>query len=179
MDPYIGEIKIFTGNFAPRGWATCDGQLLSISSNTALFSILGNTYGGNGTTTFGLPDLRGRVPLHIGQGTAPLSNRILGQSGGVETVTLNTSQIPAHTHSVAVSTAGGTETSPVNNFLAVSTDSSVGGAPANFNKAATAASFLAPAAVSTVGGGTSHDNMPPYLPLCFIIAVEGIYPSRP
>src|SRR4051812_1587744 len=103
-EPYIGEIMMFAGNFAPRGWALCDGSLLSISQNTALFSILGTTFGGNGQTTFGLPDLRGRLPMHPGQGPGR-TGRTLGESGGAETVTLNTTQMPAHTHTASATVA--------------------------------------------------------------------------
>lgn len=173
-DPFIGEIRIFAGNFAPRGWALCQGQILSIAQNTALFSILGTTYGGNGQTTFALPDLRGRFPMQQGQGPG-LSPRTLGEQGGTQTVTLLTTQMPAHTHSHLASGAGGDQVTPDGNFDAVLLDSqqqpqSQYGAAANTTMNATI--------IGAAGGSQPHDNMSPFLCLNFIIATEGIYPSR-
>ncbi len=170
MDPYIGQIMMFGGNFAPRGWALCNGQLLSIAQNTALFSILGTTYGGNGQTTFGLPDLRGRAPIHWGQGPG-LTNRALGESGGEETVTLSAAQMPAHSHVAHAASGGGSTASPQNAVWAAST--------ARDNIYATAANTtLSPSAIGPAGGGQPHDNMPPYQAVSYIIALEGIYPPR-
>ena len=167
-EPFIAEIRMFAGNFAPRGWSFCDGQLLAISSNPSLFSILGTTYGGDGRTTFGLPDLRGRAPMHAGNG-AGLSPHRLGERAGAETVTLNLSQLPAHTHQMnAVNAAGNTDV-PDNNSLAQSgfqADSTTN--LVNMNAAA----------ITTTGGGQGHDNMAPSLGINFIIAVTGIYPPR-
>ena len=170
MDPYIGQSIMFGGNFAPRGWALCNGQLLSIAQNTALFSILGTTYGGDGRTTFGLPDLRGRTPIHAGQGPG-LTNRTLGESGGAETVILSAGQMPAHSHVANAASGGGSATSPQNAVWAAST------ARDNIYAAA-ADTTLSPSAIGPAGGGQSHDNMPPYQAVNYIIALEGIYPPR-
>ena len=169
-DPFIGEIRMFAGNFAPRDWAFCDGQLQSISQNTALFSLLGTTYGGDGVTTFALPDMRGRVPIHQGQGPG-LSPQVIGQVQGTETVTLTAAQMPAHGHLEVAST------SPA------STSAGPGGVPAT---PATVAIYgttppnadLAAAAVVPVGGNQPHSNMAPYGTLSFIICLFGIFPSR-
>jgi len=175
MEPFIAEIIMFGGNFAPRGWAFCDGQLLAIAQNQALFSILGTTYGGDGRVTFALPDLRGRVPMHAGNGPG-LSSRRLGERGGLEAVILVEGQIPSHDHpataAVAVSTAAGGEVSPGGQFIA-----SHAGA---FNEDATAAQSLAGASatVQNAGGGQSHDNIQPYNTINFIIALQGTFPSR-
>ncbi len=155
-------------NFAPVGWAMCDGQLLPISQNTALFSLLGTTYGGNGTTTFALPDLRGRVPMHQGQGPG-LSPRFLGESGGTETVTLDTSQVPSHTHAL--------------NGVAARQDSNrvAGAAPSNggYYSTQTPGTAMHQAAIGTTGGGQPHPNVQPFLCVNFIIALQGIFPARP
>lgn len=172
-DPYLGEIKMFGGNFAPAGWAFCDGQILSIAQNTALFSLLGTTYGGNGVNTFALPDLRGRVPLHQGQGPG-LSPILLGQVGGAETVTLTTSQIPSHSHLLTInnSNAGMTATA-TGNYINAKTESgeSVASTGPNLTQ-------LNPASVGNTGGSQPHENREPYLGISFIIALQGIYPSR-
>ena len=162
-EPFISEIRIFSFNFPPRGWAFCAGQFLPINQNQALFSLLGTNYGGNGQTTFALPDLRGRVPLHIA------GNYPIGSRAGSETVTLNSSQMPAHAHSVAASTAAATAADPVNAY------SANGNNPGYAN--ATDGS-LAPASVGSVGGSQPHDNMSPFLVLNFCIALQGIFPSR-
>ncbi len=169
-EPFVGEIRMFAGNFAPRSYAFCSGQLLSIAQNTALFSLLGTTYGGNGQTTFALPDLRGRIPIHRGQGPG-LSNRDLGSTGGTESVTLSVNQIPAHSHP-ARSATGGNSITPVGNYW--STDP--GGNSAGFHAAhdgSTMGSVIGPA-----GGSQPHDNLQPFLCISFIIALEGIFPSR-
>ena len=169
-DPFIGQVMLFAGNFAPRGWAFCSGQILSIAQNTALFSILGTTYGGNGQTTFALPDLRGRVAISSGQGPG-LSNYYLGQAGGEETVTLNMEQMPMHLHMAAASAEGGTSATPNGGVWAGST-------ARDSIYAATADTTMNPQAISTTGGNQPHNNMPPYLGVNYIIALEGIFPSR-
>lgn len=170
-NPYIGEIRMFGCNFAPRGWAFCNGQLLPIAQNTALFSLLGTTYGGNGTTTFGLPDLRGRVPIHFGQGPG-LSSYSLGQTGGAESVTLLTTQIPAHSHTVNAADTGGNQTSPIAALPAVEST----GTSKNFSNSGTGQ--MSPAMINPAGGNQPHPNLQPYQTINFCIALEGIYPSR-
>ena len=164
-EPFLGQITMFAGNFAPRSWAFCDGQLLAISSNSALFSILGTTYGGDGRTTFGLPDLRGRAPMHPGNGPG-LSSRRLGEKSGSETNTLTVNQLPSHGHNLA-STAEADSTSPVGNLLAASDDR---------NYVSDAGSAMG--AAGNTGGGQAVNNMQPYQTVNFIIALQGIYPSR-
>ncbi len=166
-DPFLGELRIFGGNFAPRGWALCQGQLLSITQNTALFSLLGTTYGGNGTTTFALPDLQGRVPMGTGNG-AGLSPRTLGESSGTENVTLNLTQIPAHSHQLTGTTAP------------QSTDQPGGASPSagGYYSTQTPTTAMNPAAIGQAGGSQPHPNVQPSLALTFIIALEGIYPSQ-
>ena len=177
--PYVGQIKMFAGNFAPRGWAFCDGQLLAVNQNEALFSLLGTIYGGDGRTTFGLPDLRGRVPVADGQGL-DLTDRKLGAKFGSENVTLTTNQIPGHNHSanitpqVGVSTDAGTELNANNQFIANHSNA--------FNTGATAGASLAGASstivVGNAGSTQSHNNMQPSLGIHYIIALVGTYPSR-
>lgn len=177
-EPFIGSIVMFAGNFAPRGWALCNGQLLSISQNTALFSILGTTYGGNGQTTFALPDLRGRVPLQAGQGPG-LSSYNLGQQGGNETVTLTTPQMPTHNHSVLANNADANTNTATGNALANSNGSFSGDSvTVNSYTNASPNTPLSPLSIGTAGGSQPHENRPPYLGINFIIATEGIYPSR-
>ena len=165
--PFLGQISLFGFNFAPRGWAFCQGQILSIAQNTALFSLLGTTYGGNGQTTFALPDLRGRVPVGQGQGPG-LPNVSLGEVSGEPTHTLISTEIPAHSHTLYAFSTTGTETVPAN------------GVPANTQGSvnATADTAFATAAVAPAGGSQPHNNMQPYLGLNFSIAIEGIFPSR-
>lgn len=183
MEPFIGQILMFAGNFAPRGWALCDGQLLPISSNQALFSILGTTYGGDGRTTFSLPDLRGRTPIHAGSGPG-LTPRRLGSRAGQETVTLNTTEIPSHTHSAKGKVTTGTDSSLTDvsqgNYLA---HEARGGSDAlDIYTSAPPVSFMADdsvrVSVDSTGGGQAHQNMPPYLTINYIIALQGIYPPR-
>lgn len=171
QDGFLGEIDLVAFNFAPQGWAMCQGQILSISQNTALFSLLGTTYGGNGTTNFALPDLRGRRIISSGQG-AGLSNYSLGETGGEETVTLTVAQMPSHTHQVNANTAVGTALTPAGNAWASQTSTSL------YSNSPTATASLAPQAIGFSGGSQPHDNMPPYLVLNYIIALQGIYPSR-
>lgn len=162
--PYVGEIRMFAGNFAPAGWMFCEGQHLSISENETLFQLIGTTYGGNGQDTFALPDLRGHLPLHMGNGF------VLAETGGVEEVTLTVSQIPAHSHSLLASTSAGTNTSPVINVLAESV-------VINPYIEDQANSNMNPDAVSAVGGSQPHTNFQPYLCINFIISLFGIFPS--
>ena len=171
-EPYIGEIMMFAGNFPPQNWAFCDGQLLSIAQNQGLFSLLGTYYGGDGQVTFALPDLRGRLPMHTGNGPGPgLSPRSLGEQGGTESVTLIAAQMPAHSHPLQVDNANGTTASPVGTLLA----RDPAGTPAY---GVNAASTLSPQAVASTGGGQPHDNMPPFLAINYCICITGIYPPR-
>ena len=171
MEPFLGQIIMFGGNFAPRGWAFCSGQLLAISGNSALFSILGTIYGGDGQTTFALPDLRGRAPMHPGSGSG-LTPRVLGEKGGAESATLSTTQMPSHNHpiQVVVSTANGEEATPAGNVIASHTDA--------FNTTATSGQNLGGVSSSLQGGTQAHNNMQPYQTVNFIIALQGTYPSR-
>lgn len=169
-EPFVGEIRMFAGNFAPRGWAFCDGQLLAVSQNDALFSLLGTIYGGDGRTTFGLPDLRGRIPIHAGTGPG-LSPRRLGAKAGEEKVTLTVNQLPSHGHPMRASSNTANALNP-GNALAATAQSQV-----YFNRDETMVS-LNPASVGNTGGSRSHTNLMPFLCVHFIIALFGIYPSR-
>ncbi len=168
MDPFVAEIRMVACNFAPRGWAQCNGQLLPISQNTALFSLLGTTYGGDGRSTFGLPDLQGRAPMHPGQGPG-LSLRDLGEQTGGSVVSLLLSEIPAHTHALAASASVANSRTPDGNALSRSR----GGAAYN-----NAAPNAAMAGSGATGGAQPHNNMQPYLCVMFIIALQGVYPPR-
>ena len=170
--PFLGEIKLFPYNFAPRGFAFCQGQVLSIAQNTALFSLLGTTYGGNGQTNFALPDLRGRAPMQPGQGPG-LSNHDLGEKAGQESVSLLTTQIPSHTHTLGASTQAATSDVPAPEAVP---GRSTGGLLAY--AAATPGTALSSSALSTAGGSQPHNNMMPYLVLNYCIATQGIFPSR-
>lgn len=171
-DPFVAEIRIFPFNFAPKGWAWCDGQLLPLSQNTALFSLLGTTYGGDGKSNFALPDLQGRAPMHPGQGPG-LSLHDLGESGGSETVTLLESEIPLHTHSL-MTAAGeiGDERSPSGKAIARST---VGGA---LYGAASNLGSMDSTSLASAGGSMPHNNLQPYLTFYFCIALQGVFPPR-
>ena len=171
MDPFLGEVRMFGGNFAPVGWLFCNGQLLNISENDALFNLLGTTYGGDGQTTFGLPDLRGRTPIHMGQGPN-LSPRNLGDQFGTEAVTLTASQLPTHFHVVHARKEKGTQTGPKD---AVWAASSTGEKQYTQNAPNTS---MAASATTVEGGGLPHDNMMPFQAVSFIIATEGVFPSR-
>ncbi len=161
--PYVGEIRLFAGNFAPAGWAFCQGQLLPISQNDTLFSLIGTTYGGDGQTTFALPDLRGRLPIHQG------NSFTIGQTGGAEEVTVTTSQIPAHAHPFLASSGNASDNNPSGNVLATPTvDIYIPTGPF---------ATMASPAISPVGGSQPHTNFQPYLCLNFIISLFGIYPS--
>ena len=168
-DPFIGEIMWVPYNFAPRGWASCDGQLLPINQNQSLFSLLGTMYGGDGRTTFALPDVRSRVMIHAGQGPG-LSNRSLGQKSGTETETLTVVQMPNHTHTLRASGGNATETEPANNVLASPSRTRLYDSGPNVD--------MNTAAITSTGGSKAHNNMPPYTTLNCIIALEGIFPSR-
>ena len=170
--PFIGQI-IETGfNFAPRNWATCDGQIMSIAQNTALFSLLGTTYGGNGQTTFALPDLRGRVPIHMGQGPG-LSLKVIGQVSGSESVTVISSQMPQHNHLVNVNGGNGNLKNPNGNFAAA-----VQGTNTNIYSGTSNGTTLSPQAVGIAGGNQPHNNMQPYGVHNFTICLFGVFPSR-
>lgn len=168
MEPYLGEIRIFGGNYAPQGWAFCNGQLLSISGNEALYTLLGTTYGGDGQTTFALPDLRGRLPLHLGQSSSG-QNYLRGARGGAEQVTLNEAQLPAHTHQ-AKGSATGSVGSPKDACWAASSAVSA-------YSTVTPTIKMAALAVTSTGANQPHDNLMPSLGLSFIIALQGIYPT--
>lgn len=170
-EPFIAEIRIFAGNFAPRGWALCDGQILSITQNTALFSLLGTTYGGNGQSTFGLPDLQGRSPMHPGAGPG-LTPRRLGEADGAAQVALNPQELPTHTHLLAAVTAQGDDDRPAGRVLAQS------GALTPY-AASASNTTMAAATLESVGSGAAHDNMQPWLAVTFIIALVGNFPQRP
>ena len=174
MEAFIGQIMMFAGNFCAPKLGLCNGQLLSISQYTALFSILGTTYGGDGTTTFALPNLQGRVPIHPGHG-AGLTPYTLGEQGGTETVTLTVAQIPAHNHSMAANSANGDQPSPSGNVPAVIIDSQRGEC---HSYSATPNSTMSAAAISPTGGSLPHTNIQPFLTVNFIICLNGIYPQR-
>ena len=171
-NPFVAEIRIFAGNFAPKGWAQCAGQLMPISQNTALFSLLGTTYGGDGKSNFALPNLQGCAPMQAGQGPG-LSLRDLGETGGEPTVTLLQSEMPAHSHTVQCSLTGGGITSPVGNAWA----SGLKGHPPAYAPSGPNVP-MSPLALSTAGGSLPHNNMPPFLGLMFIIALQGVFPAR-
>lgn len=174
-EPFIGEIIMFGGNFAPRGWALCDGQLLAIASNTALFSILGTTYGGDGRTTFGLPDLRGRVAIHAGSGPG-LSPRTLGEKSGSETTTLTVANMASHNHSVTLhgESAAANTKSPTGAMLAFPA-TEIYAAPVPADEKLMAADSIKQ---QNVGSGTPFNNIQPFNTVNFIIALQGVFPSR-
>jgi len=169
-DQYVGEIRMFAGNYPPQGWAFCDGQLLSVAEYSALFSLIGKTYGGDGQSNFALPDLRGRLPIHMGtDANANLAYPIAAR-GGVEQVTLVQNELPAHTHSVNASSLSGTAASPANAFFAVSSSN-------QYSNTAPDDTMMS-GAVSAEGGNQAHNNVMPSFTLSFIIALQGIYPSQ-
>jgi len=196
MDPFIGEIVLFAGNFAPRSWALCDGQLLAINSHSALFSILGTTYGGDGRTTFALPDLRGRTPVHPGHGPG-LSDYDLGERGGTERVTLTVAQMPSHSHIASLSSASAVVSIPANSgdgtveipgntsilakVMDANGDPAMAYAPQasqDTNLAPVAAAVTGSVTVFNNGGSQYHTNIQPFLGINYIIALQGIFPSR-
>jgi microcystin-dependent protein len=162
-EPFLSEVKIVSFNFAPRGWAFCNGQLLPINQNQALFSLLGTTYGGNGQTTFALPNLQGRIPIHFGNG------HTLGEAGGAESHTLITSEMPAHTHTFSASNATPNQGTPAGNMWASNSGAYSSAQPD---------AIMNPASISNTGGSQPHTNVQPYLVLNFIIALQGIFPSQ-
>ena len=172
-DQFVAEIRIFAGNFAPLGWAFCAGQILPLSQNTALFSLLGTTFGGNGQSTFALPDLQGRAPINPGQGQG-LTQRFLGEQSGSETVTLLQTEIPLHNHQLRATVAGADQTVPTSNVWAAS---SIGRTPPPLYST-TQNTTMSSQALALNGGGLPHNNMHPYLTLNFIIALQGIFPPR-
>lgn len=174
MDSYVGEIRIFAGNFPPRDWAFCNGQLLPISQNTALFSLLGTTYGGNGTSTFALPNLQCQAPMHWGQGPG-LTSRELGEQVGTETVTLIQSEMPGHNHLANAVNAPGAESSLEAAYWA---QSNLGRSPPALYGGGTDKTAMSPLALGVHGGSQPHNNMQPYLGLSFIISLYGVYPPR-
>lgn len=162
-EPFLSEIRLFSFQFAPKGWALCNGQVLPINQNQALFSLLGTTFGGNGQTNFALPDMQGRVPVHTGSG------HTLGERGGEQNHTLNISEVPQHTHTLNATNSNGIVNNPNNNYI---------GAVNNmFTRGGTNAAFD-PTSVTTVGGSQAHQNMGPFLVLNFSIALQGIFPSQ-
>jgi microcystin-dependent protein len=167
-EPFLAEVRIVGFNFAPRGWAFCDGQILPINQNQSLYSLLGTTYGGDGRTNFALPDLRGRTPIHVGGSNG--GTHVLGQKSGEETHTLAANEMPQHTHTLQGTNASGTATAPQGNVLAE--------ASLNVYSAFSSAVAMGSGSVSNVGGGQAHDNMQPFLALNFCIALQGLFPSR-
>jgi microcystin-dependent protein len=163
-EPFIGEIRLVGFNFAPAGWAKCDGQLLSIAGNDALFSLIGTTYGGDGQNTFALPDFRSRIPIHRGTGSS------IGEIGGTETVTLTVNQIPTHTHPAQAQSGGGNQPGPGGNIWASS--------GLNQYNSSAADSDMNAQAITSTGGNLPHDNMMPFLTITFVISLFGIFPSR-
>jgi microcystin-dependent protein len=172
--PFLGQIQPLAFNFAPKNWAQCDGQLLSIAQNTALFSLLGTNFGGNGTTTFALPDLRGRVPLHFGSLAG--TNYVIGENGGEESVALTMTELPAHSHAFMGSSADSTARNPVAGVALAKVTGS--GTPNSFYGPLTTPQPLNPAAVGSYGQSGAHSNMQPYLAVNWCICTSGIFPSR-
>jgi len=170
-EPFVGEIRMFAGNFAPSGWSFCDGQLLAVSQNNALFSLLGTIYGGDGRTTFGLPDMRGRIPVHAGSGPG-LSPVRLGAKAGTESVTLTSNQLPSHKHDVLASSNAGNSGDPTGNASASTAPAS------SYSTSLATPQTMNSAAISSVGGSRQHSNLMPSICVHFIIALFGIYPTR-
>lgn len=168
-EPFLAEIRMVGFNFAPRGWAFCDGQILPINQNQSLYSLLGTTYGGDGRTSFALPDLRGRAPIHVGSVNGG-QNHVQGQRSGEETHTLSTAEMPAHSHSVFAKSDEGEENNPENQFL--------GTAQSNHYAPAANLGNMHSGTITNAGGGQAHDNMQPYTTLSFCIALQGLFPSR-
>lgn len=174
-DPFLAEIRIFAGDFAPRNWATCDGQIMPISQNTALFSLIGTTYGGDGKSNMGLPDLQGRAPMHPGDGPG-LTDRVLGEEVGEDTVTLIEAEIPVHSHALRATTTTAVAGGP--DVMSALAKTSVRDKFYQSNTTTNLVALATPA-VSNTGGGLPHANMQPYLAVTFIIALQGNFPQRP
>ena len=170
--PYVGEIRMFGFSFAPAGWAFCNGALMPISENEVLFQLIGTTYGGDGEETFALPNLASRIPLHIGTGPGGITYQ-LGESGGVEEVTLTVNQIPIHTHQATVTSVAGNSSSPANSVWAPNADTGI----VQFTAGANANSNMGAASMTPVGGSQPHTNLMPYLAINFCISLFGIYPN--
>jgi microcystin-dependent protein len=170
-EPYVGEIRIFAGSFAPAGWAFCAGQLMPISQNDTLFNLIGTTYGGDGQETFGIPDLQGRVPVHQGQGPGISQNYQMGEKDGVESVTITANSMPLHNHAFMASTAVGNSTLPTGNIPGQS-------AQTTFYALGSPITNMFATAISQVGGNQPHENMQPYLVLSFIISLFGVFPTQ-
>jgi microcystin-dependent protein len=168
-EPFVGEIRMFAGNFAPRGWALCDGQLLAVAQNDALFALFGTLYGGDGRTTFGLPELRGRIPIHAGSGPG-LSTRALGQRSGSETATVSANQLPSHTHAFFATTNAAEDTAPAGHAAATATGADLYGSGTPI--------LMSAEGTTNTGGGQSHANVMPFLCVNFIVSLTGIFPSR-
>lgn len=181
QDAYLGDIKMFAGNFAPRGWMFCQGQTLNITQNTALYAVIGTTYGGNGQTTFCLPNLSGRVPVGMGNGTN-LTPRTIASTGGAETVTLNVNQIPSHAHALTATTATATTNTPSATIVPATAQLPASGATGAKNVNVYAPSSGNPvvtySTTSIAGGNLSHENMMPFITINYIICVEGLFPTR-
>ncbi len=171
--PYVGEIRLFGGTFAPNGWMFCDGALLPISEYDTLFTLIGTTYGGDGQETFALPDLRGRVPMHQGQGPG-LSQRVLGERSGTETVTLVPSQLPIHTHVATANSGAGSSAAPGNNVWAGNSNT----AALQFTASTASPANMNSASVSPVGGSQPHENRMPFVAVNYIISLFGVFPSQ-
>jgi microcystin-dependent protein len=171
VDPFVAEIRIFGFNFPPSGWATCDGQLLPISQNTALFSLIGTFYGGDGKTTFALPNLQGSAPMNQGQ-SGGTSERTIGEASGSEAITLLQSEMPVHTHALNAVESTATERQPPNQMFAV-------GEAMSFYRSAQPNTTMNPSMLATGGGSLPHNNMQPFLALNFCIALQGVFPQRP
>jgi len=173
--PYVGEIRMFAGNFAPAGWMFCDGSLLPISENETLFQLIGTTYGGDGQSTFGLPNLQSRVPIHMGTDNGSGVTYQIGEAGGTENVTLTMQQIPVHNHQAVATSDGGTLLSPANGVFAQPSSTQAG--TVFYDSAVPGSLTMAPTAVTSLGGNQPHDNMQPYLVVSYIISLFGLFPS--
>lgn len=171
-EPYVGEIRMFAGSFAPAGWAMCQGQLMPISENDTLFNLIGTTYGGDGQETFGLPDLQGRAPVHMGQGPGISQNYVIGEKAGVESVTLTTNQIPIHTHSFVASSDAGQSAQPQNALFALLPTGNL------YTQPQQPAVNLNSNMLSAAGGSQPHENIQPYLCITFIISLFGVFPTQ-
>ena len=176
--PFVGQVIMFGGNFAPAGWATCSGQLLPISEYETLFNLIGTTFGGDGQSTFGLPDLQGRIPIHNGQGSG-LSNYVLGQAAGTETVTLTIQQIPAHNHLIGVPSTPANQSVPAGNTILANENSNAPGCGNAFTYAAagSAQTAMVSTSIANTGSSQSHNNIQPVMAVTYIISLFGIYPS--